>query len=516
MKRTLLKATLLPLAASLLAACTSVSLREQAPLAVTQGTVIRDVTVVDTRTGALSPHMLVRLEGDRIAGIEPDRPVAASGSARVVNASGRYLVPGFLDMHSHGLGDPNAAPQNLALMLANGITGFREMAGSADIIARARQLNADVAAGRVAAPQALAVPGELFINATSPDAAIAEVRRQKAMGAEFIKLISANRDTSLAILSEAHRQGLPVAGHLSLPLSAADASDAGWHSIEHLGAGMGFLLECSLNEGAIRQSILNGEGARTPPFSPAYINSPMLFRGADVPLYQRILDSYSEQKCGVLADRFARNGTWNVPTLIRLRTIETSGDLRFANDPNLAYINPAVVKLWQSLGEQYRTRFSPQAAKTLADYYALQKKTVKLLQQRGVRMLAGSDSGGAGIWMIPGFSLHQEFAELASAGLTPLQILQMTTLNGAQYLRKEGTMGTVEPGKNADLVLLDGNPVDSSANLDRIAGVFLKGRWLPRATLEEMKREVAAARQSAPPPGAMQQPASPAETQPVK
>jgi imidazolonepropionase-like amidohydrolase len=95
----------------------------------------------------------------------------------------------------------------------------------------------------------------------------------------------------------------------------------------------------------------------------------------------------------------------------------------------------------------------------------------KLLKQNGVKMLAGSDTAVIVNWCIPGFSLHQEFALLAASGLSPLEILQMTTLNGAQFLGREATMGTVDQGKNADLVLLDANPIEDVANLDKIRRV---------------------------------------------
>ena len=108
---------------------------------------------------------------------------------------------------------------------------------------------------------------------------------------------------------------------------------------------------------------------------------------------------------------------------------------------------------------------------------------VKLLKEKGVKMLAGSDM--TGIYCIPGFSLHQEFRELAKAGLSPLEILQMTTLNGAEFLNREATMGSVEEGKKADLVLLDANPIESVENLEKIHAVFLKGRYFPKAQIGE-------------------------------
>ncbi len=117
----------------------------------------------------------------------------------------------------------------------------------------------------------------------------------------------------------------------------------------------------------------------------------------------------------------------------------------------------------------------------------------KLLDDSGVPMLAGSDACGA-VWEIPGCALHQEFDLLAGAGLAPLRILQMTTLNGAEFLGTTASMGTVEEGKNADLVLLGANPVEDAAHLHDVAGVVRAGRYYPAAELDGIKQRVAASR----------------------
>ena len=119
-----------------------------------------------------------------------------------------------------------------------------------------------------------------------------------------------------------------------------------------------------------------------------------------------------------------------------------------------------------------------------------------MLKRNGVKILAGSDLGG--IWVIPGFSLHQEFHELANAGLSPLEVLQATTLNAAEFLHRETTMGTVDQGKDADLVLLDANPIVDVANLDKISAVLVNGRYFPRQSLDKMKIGVAEAYASQP------------------
>ena len=122
--------------------------------------------------------------------------------------------------------------------------------------------------------------------------------------------------------------------------------------------------------------------------------------------------------------------------------------------------------------------------------YTTQLHLVRIFDEEGVKMMAGSDVGGSG-WEIPGFALHQEFDQLAAAGLTPLRILQMTTINAAEFLGRTNTMGTVEPGKDADIVLLRADPLGDVANLHDIAGVARAGRYYSSETLATTMETIA-------------------------
>ncbi len=459
-----------------------------AVLEVTQGVVIQNVTVVNTRDGSLAPGMSLVIDGGKIAQVVPAPSIRVGGAAQAIDATGKFVVPGFLDMHTHAMTAAGKQPTHWPLLLANGITGIREMAGSAELIQQARRLNADIAAGRIDAPEVLQLPGPLLLGVATPAQAVSQVQQQKALGADFIKFIAGSRDATLATLAEAKKQGLGVSGHLVPSVSATEASQAGWRSIEHLGAGLGLPLDCATDGESVRRALLNGEGVKVP-FTPLFILNPIIFIAKDAPFYQRVVDSYSADKCLALAQVFAQNQTWQVPTLIRIRTMQISNDPAYRSDPNLIYVDKTTQALWQKLGRQFASDVPPAAAATFSQYYGLQAKLTLLFKRNGVKMMAGSDLGGG--WVIPGFSLHQEFRLLAEAGLSPLEVLQMTTLNGAEFLQRQATMGTVEAGKNADLVLLEANPIDSVANLGKISAVVLKGRYLPKAALEKMKNEVA-------------------------
>lgn len=481
-----------PLAAALLAAgigAAAIACGGSDTLDVTSGTVLLNATVVDPRDGTLTERQAIVIDGARITAVT-GRNIRTAAGVRSVDAGGKFVVPGYLDMHTHALDAADQQPTYWPLLLAYGITGVREMAGSPATIVRGRQVNADIAAGKLDAPEILMQTGDLFVGqAATAQGGVDFVDQQLAAGADFIKVVGGAREVVLAILAEARRKGSSVAGHLVPGLSAAESSDAGWHVFEHLGSGVGLVLDCSTDEAAVRQAMLALKPVGAPP--PAYVVNPRAFDGAATAgFYQRVQQTYSEDRCKALADRFIANNTWQVPTLIRIRTQSYGNDAAYRNEPNLIYVDQTRRALWQQVGAQFAT-MPASAAAALEHYYDLQLRVTNMMSQRGVKMLTGSDLSG--VWLVPGYSLHQEFGELGKAGLSPLAVLRAATLNGAQFLGRESTMGAVAAGKNADLVLLDANPLAATANLSKIAGVVNKGKYLPRETLEKMKADIAAA-----------------------
>jgi len=251
--------------------------------------IINDVTVVNTRDGALTPGMAISMENGRIQKIAKAGSILSTGTAQTVNASGKYVVPGYLDMHAHAMSSDGLAridlQQTFQLMIANGITGFREMAGSKELIAQGKRLNKEIEAGTMVAPESLIIPGELFNlsprflppGANPAKIAVQKVLEQKQYGADFIKIIDVDRETLLAILDAAGKHGLDVAGHLKPDMSATEASNAGLKAIEHLGPALSVLVDCLIAEKIIRRKITAPPPASphsppTGPPSPAMIN----------------------------------------------------------------------------------------------------------------------------------------------------------------------------------------------------------------------------------------------------
>ncbi|HEX4111817.1 MAG TPA: amidohydrolase family protein [Stellaceae bacterium] len=452
--------------------------------------VLTGVTIVDTHDGGKSANAAIAIENGKIAQIDRSDRIEKNDASKTIDASGKFVVPGYLDMHAHPLGSRDDEG-SLNLMLAHGITGVRQMSGSPDMLAARR-------AGRLvpteAAPELLVMPGMILmpLNAASPEAATAEIRKQKEAGADFIKVVLVPPPAFFAGLEEAKRVGLPYAGHIPPGVEVAEAARRGMFAIEHL---QGSFEACSSDEAALRKAD-DGGAPRLPPVPEGFnlnevferaIANPMLMRPPSYEFERLLVATYSTDKAQRLAEQFVAAGTWQVPTLIRRRTMQLGDDPHYRNDPALRFMPRVTRQMWEGLAQQFSARVGAASKKILADLSALQLGLVKIFRDAGVKMAAGSDTGGQ--WCMPGVSLHQEFELLAEAGLSPLEILQMTTLNGAKFLGREDTMGSVAVGKNADLVLLDADPLAGVQNFKKLHGVVRRGSYYSADMLDALKKK---------------------------
>jgi imidazolonepropionase-like amidohydrolase len=283
------------------------------------------------------------------------------------------------------------------------------------------------------------------------------------------------RAAYFALAAEAKRQNMVFAGHVSEFVSAAEASDAGQKSIEHL---TGIIVACSRREQELRkenEARLRADGIRGDTF--------MLEQAA-------ALDSFDEKKAAALFARFVRNGTWMCPTLTVLRAAALAGDADFRHDPRVQYIQSFLkTQFWQdAYGYSGRSAEDNVRARQVFDK---QLQVVGMMKRAGVQFLAGSDT--ANPYVFPGFSLHDELGLLVQAGFTPMEALQAATRNPAAYLGQLDAVGTIEKGKRADLVLLDANPLIEISNTRKIDAVVISGRLLRKSELDKMLADVAAA-----------------------
>uniref|UniRef100_A0AAU1M3D6 Amidohydrolase-related domain-containing protein n=1 Tax=Streptomyces sp. NBC_00148 TaxID=2903626 RepID=A0AAU1M3D6_9ACTN len=227
----------------------------------TSALLLRSATVVDTRDGSLHPATDVLVQDGVITAVGPG--LSAPAGARTVDATGRYLVPGYNDMHAHPLGRGGDVSATLELMLVHGITGYRQMSGDLGLL-KAR------ASGELsfpaASPALLSMPGPLLtmLNTATPDEAAQAVREQVAAGADFVKSVAMTKERFFDAQAEALRLGVPIVGHLPGGIDVLRASRIGIKSIEHFGSGLGVLACCSTEEHAIQEAAGAGQRLKLP------------------------------------------------------------------------------------------------------------------------------------------------------------------------------------------------------------------------------------------------------------
>ncbi|HEX6630628.1 MAG TPA: amidohydrolase family protein, partial [Gemmatimonadaceae bacterium] len=271
----------------------------------------------------------------------------------------------------------------------------------------------------------------------------------------------------LYALGEIRQRGLTSSAHIPQPIAVRDAVEAGLGSIEHL--------SYAIKAGSPREAELSRAraGGRIP---------------ARVPPEDAIarFDSATAMETYHL---MAHHGTAITPTLLISRTLAYLDRDDHHADDYLRYIGPGLQATYRGRVER-AARDDAAAVGRRHRVVEFSSTKLPLLQRAGVLVLAGTDAGFLNSYVYPGIGLHQELELMVAAGLTPLQALQGATINGARFLKREAHAGTVERGRVADLVILDGDPLRDIRATRDIHAVVLKGRYLDRAALDAMLQQV--------------------------
>ena len=428
-------------------------------IAQAQGTAslaITHVNVVDVVDGHIDSDRTVIIQDGNIERVDGGSPPA---NARIVDAKGKYLIPGLWDMHAH-TGGPTPTPalerfqaKWLELYVLNGVTGIRDMGSELEIILK---LRAGTASGAILGPRIFTAgpilddaPGDWPLRLRVKTAADgrAAVQMLKAKGVDLIKVHDHTpREAFFAIADEARRQHLPLAGHRPLAVKMQEVLDAGQGDIEHLDNNR-LWFPCS--------------GGK----------------------------EYHPDSCKDFFAMLARRQIWQTPTLVAFAEVATLGtqDSQLSEE-ELAYASKPIRNGWALNQSTFITPANRaqvvQDSRTGARTAAI---VTRDLANAGVPILTGCD------FMIAGFCVHDELHALVSGGMTPLAALQSATLAPARYLKVDETLGSIAPGKRADLVLLDANPLQDIANTRRIRAVLLGGRFLDRSEIDRRLAQVRSA-----------------------
>lgn len=431
-----------------------------------RATVIRDVTVLPMTGAPARRGATVRIAGGRIVDIvDAGAGVAARDGDRVIDGRGRTLIPGLVEMHAHASKTRASA---LGLFVVNGVTTLRDVGGDhEELLAWRREIRAGGRPGprmRIAGPYLESARNVERMRGTPPDEMVEPVERTRvavgspararhvvdslaALELDFLKVRTVqDRETYLALGAAADRHGLPLVGHVT-GIPPETILEAGQDGIEHF-------------------------------------------------LYPT-LDSLAPAERRVFWKAFAERDVIVVPTLVTFTEsiFPARAELEAIVEDTGGAIEPRRRYLSRFLELDWREQLLEADDERRPLFRGLWDSTLRNLREMhaaGVTILAGSDAAVLNIW--PGWSLHDELALFVdSLGMTPLEALQRATALSARALGLGDSIGTVEVGKAADLVLLEADPGEDIRNTRRISIVFVRGRPYDRAALERILVDVEAA-----------------------
>ncbi len=416
--------------------------------------VFRGVNVVPMDQDRIISNQTVVVRNGRITAMGAEGSIRVDRSALVVEAKGKYLLPGWAEIHAHvpPIDDIEPMKEVLTLYLANGITTIRGMLGHPKHL----ELRSKINSGEILGPHFYAT-GPSFNGQTvkTAERGAQMVREQKAAGYDFLKLHPGlTKETFPAIAKTAQEVGIPYAGHVSFNVGVWRAIDAKYSSIDHLD---GFI-----------EAITPGSDTLAEPETGLF-GSWIGYR-ADPSRIPKLVNALRDNKISV------------VPTqALAERWLSALPAEAFLNDPEMKYITPQVAKNWAGAKATYMSNpnFSKDHAEKLVQ---IRRQLILACQKNGVQLLLGSDAPQ--IFNVPGFSIHNELKYMVDAGLTPYEALRTGTVNVAAYLKKSDS-GVIKTGNVSDLVLLNGNPLKDINQTRSIEGVMIGINWLPKAYIQQ-------------------------------
>ncbi len=429
----------------------------------TQPVAFIHVNVVDVEKGKiLLDHMVIVDEGE-IAYIGPTEEERVNRELMVINGKSKYLVPGIAEMHAHipvaRNGNDTLVKETLFLYLSNGITTIRGMLGNPYHL----ELQEMVAGESILSPRIITSSPSLNGN-TIPDVktAISKVRSYKNDGYDFLKLHPGIKlDVFESLVETAKDVDIPFSGHVSTLVGINNALKAQYASIDHLD---GFL------EGLVPAS-------------------------AEVDIQKggffgfNFTDQVDLGRLKELAEYTARQGVWVVPTqslFTRWISPEPPAKMMLANE--MQYISPRTRYAW-SQSKTTMLNNPEYSEEKYRKFLFIRQAIMRALHQAGVGFLLGSDAPQ--VMNVPGFSIQHEMQSMVDAGIPPRDVLLAGTRNPAIFFGHTGKFGEITSGAIADLILIEGNPLEDIANMAKISGVMVRGRWLNKEFIDSQLETIA-------------------------
>lgn len=439
---------------------------------------LTNLALVDVESGSITHGQSILIRQGQIAEIGS---VISADGAQVVDGSGRYAIPGLFDMHAHSLKMSPALMH--PLFVAAGVTAIRDMGGcigeSDAWVACAddkRRWNQQVGEGLMVGPRydqitSLAINGgseipdsvDRDLGGATADGARRRVAYDKARGIDFLKTYTLlPREGYFALADAAQREGMYLAGHLPLAVTAQEAVASGQRSFEHAFL---FIWDCYPAMAPMR--LAGDPGAM-------FTND----------MRARMLAEHDPVQCAMLQQSMVESGVAFVPTHTTRKLDAYATDKRYTGDPRLKYIPAPLRTLWLEDAANMAARAGDGGAESYKSFYEFGIRQTGIAHRAGVIVLAGTDAPDS--FAFPGSGLHDEFDHFVLAGLSPIEILQTATLAPAKFLGLEGKAGVLKPGARADVVLLNSNPLADIRAARDVHAVVLAGAHYDRAALESL------------------------------
>lgn len=379
-------------------------------------------------------------------------------NAIIIDGTGKFLMPGLVEMHAHipvaDNGNDSLVWETMFLYLANGVTTIRGMLGNPYHL----ELRKQVANGDLLSPRIYTSSPSMNGNSVKT----AEEARQKVTdyqkaGYDFLKIHPGiQRAVFDTLVATANEVGIPFSGHVPIDVGIERAIEAGYASIDHLDGYM---------EGLVP------EDDNIDPNSGGFFG----FN------FTEIADT---SKIGALAKATAKAGVGVVPTqTLFTRWLSPIPAAELMAQPEMKYMNGKTLYQWRQSKQGVVDGSENYSAEKHAQYIAHRKAILQGLHQAGATLLLGSDSPQ--VANVPGFSIHREMQAMVDAGIPIYEVLLSGTINPARFFNQEKEYGSIREGASADLILLNGNPIQDIGNVQKIEGVMVRGTWLSKEDIEE-------------------------------
>jgi imidazolonepropionase-like amidohydrolase len=446
--------------------------------------VVTNASIVDIAAGKIIKGRLLAISGDTIVAVDDTKKAGSYKADRIVDAMGKYVMPGLWDMHVHFRGGDSTIEGNkalLSLFLAYGVTTVRECGG--DITPSVIEWRTQTAQHRLDGPRIftsgpkLDGPGAAWagsIPVVTPEQVTHALDSLQSIPSDFVKIYDSkiSGDAYLEIVRQAHQRGLKVTGHMPFTVELKETAELGMNGSEHL---YYVFKACSSREDSITDLIRQKE----------HTASPIGLFGALPALYNTFDSVKAEKLFHYLAERkFSIT-----PTLFISRTLATVTETDHSHDSLLAYIDPKIQATYAGRVRGAR-RQSEQARAFTQKYQALCTSLVPKMYAAGVNIVAGSDCGASNSYVYPGSSIHEEIKLLAASGLTPAQALTTATANGSKFFGLQEFYGSLQKGKCSDLIVLESNPLEDINAIDAIRGVLSHGKWYSKDDLNGLLEKI--------------------------